>query len=75
MSSDLLLHLDQPLDQAGQHSLLQSIAARFGVSPADVHGSHRSHLMFVPLRLSQVMPHQVVDFVRSQGYPARIVDL
>lgn len=75
MSSNLLLHLDQPLDQAGQHSLRQSIAARFGVSSADAHASHRSHLLFVPLQLNQVMPHQVVDFVRAQGYPARIVDL
>ena len=75
MSSDLLLHLDQPLDQAGKQSLLQSIAARFGLPSAHAHASHQSHLLFVPLRLNQVMPHQVLDFVRAQGYPAQIVDL
>lgn len=75
MPSDLLLHLDQPLDQPTRSGLLQSITAQFGLSVSDAHPSHQAHLLFVPMRLGDVRPQQLLDFVRAKGYSAQIVDL
>lgn len=75
MSSDLLLHLDQSLDRATREGLLASIRSRFQMSSTPAHASCRSHLLFVPLDPAAARPHQVLDFVRAQGYSAQIVDL
>ena len=74
MSSDVMLHIKQPLSAEQRRSLLEHLEDRLHVA-GDVHASRKPHLLLVPVDPAKASPHSVLAAVRERGYDARLVDL
>lgn len=75
MSTDVLIHLQEPLDERARQDLLERVRQRLGVAAMPVHHSCKPHLLFFPTDAVSAPPHQVVQAVRELGHRARLVDL
>ncbi len=74
MTSEILLHVDEEMDDAQRLALLSALGNPPNGPHAD-HHSRRPHLMFVAYDHAAVCPHDLVALAAEQGYHATVVDL
>jgi hypothetical protein len=72
--SDILIHIDEPLDDDRIHALERDLGSERGVLSACVNERTR-HLLLVDFDPRALKPRAVLEAVRSRGLHAEMVGL
>lgn len=74
MTSEILMHLDETLNDHQRHELLLSLGNR----PNGIHAAHHAatpHMMFVAYDPEELCPHDLVEMAAENGVHAQLIDL